>query len=181
MTGQHSVQFTSQLLQLSSDYVHGLIQDALSYIEQDMGSDVDRTHAQDILIYLTEKMMELRSYKYTIPEFKGSQRENSQTEVDDLHDAIFDKWSTMDYKDVVSDAICSSQISLVQVYFLSQMHSNETHDGSLECILETGLQIVLEILTMRDIATATEMIRNMVCVTLRAVHMSPVAGIQRSV
>ena len=66
-------------------------------------------------------------------------------------------------QDIISDAILSCHIPLAQVYFLTMTGSNIAHDGSLKYIMETGLRIVLEVLAGKDIATATEMIRNMVC------------------
>ena len=72
-------------------------------------------------------------------------------------------------QDVISDAIQGSHIPLAQVYFLSQTESNAAHDGSLKYITETGLQIVLEFLTNKNIASAGEMIRNMVCESLQKI------------
>jgi hypothetical protein len=68
----------------------------------------------------------------------------------------------MTFQDVISDAILSCHIPLAQGYFLTKTESNTAHDGSLKYIIETGLRIVLEVLARKDIATATEMIRNMV-------------------
>ena len=70
-------------------------------------------------------------------------------------------------QDVIQDAILSCHIPLAQVYFLTKTEFNTAHDGSLKFIIETGLRIVLEVLASKDIASATEMIRNMVlCFTL---------------
>jgi hypothetical protein len=66
------------------------------------------------------------------------------------------------FQDIISDAILNCHIPLAQVYFLSMAESNTFHDGSLKVVMETGLRIVLEVLAKKDIATATEMIRNMV-------------------
>ncbi|CAB4021386.1 spatacsin-like isoform X2, partial [Paramuricea clavata] len=156
---KHSVQFTSQLLQMSLDYVNGLMQDAVNYLDREMGSKVDRERVPHILTYLTAKTMELRAFQYGIPAFRGEGRE-CQDE-GEIQDIIFEKWSGMDDKDVISDAILSCHIPLAQGYFLTKTESNTAHDGSLKYIIETGLRIVLEVLARKDIATATEMIRNM--------------------
>lgn len=92
--GKHSVQFTSQLLHMSLEYVNGLMQDAVMYIDREMGSELDRKRAQRILAYLTAKTMELRSFQYGIPEFVcDSGRIENRTGIQDI---AFDKWSEMD-------------------------------------------------------------------------------------
>ena len=94
--GKHSVQFTSQLLQMSLDYVNGLMQDAVSYLDREMGSKLDRERVPHILTYLTAKTMELRAFQYGIPAFRAEGRE-SQDE-GEIQDIIFEKWSGMDDK-----------------------------------------------------------------------------------
>ena len=94
--GKHSVQFTSQLLHMSLDYVNGLIQDAVNYMDRDLGSESDRERIQHILTYLTAKTMELRSFQYGIPAFGSECKEKQDKE--EIQDAIFKKWSEMDDK-----------------------------------------------------------------------------------
>ncbi|XP_028406945.1 spatacsin-like [Dendronephthya gigantea] len=162
---KHSVQFTSQLLQMSFDYVNGLIQDAVCYIDREMGSKSDREQIQDILIYLTAKTMDLRSLQYGIPAFQSDGKERCEKDGEksssEMRDIVFENWSGMDDKDVIRDAILSCRVPLAQVYFLNESQFNTAHDGSLRYIMETGLRIVLEVLAKKDMATASEMIRNM--------------------
>ena len=61
------MQFTSQLLQMSFDYVNGLMQDAVNYVERELGNQCDREKIHDILSFLTTKTMELRWFLYGIP------------------------------------------------------------------------------------------------------------------
>jgi hypothetical protein len=81
---------------MSLDYVNGLIQDAVDYIDRDMGSESDRERIDDILTYLTAKTMELRSFQYGIPAFDGGSKETQDKE--ERQDVIFRKWSGMDDK-----------------------------------------------------------------------------------
>ena len=96
-SGKHSVQFTRQLLQMSLDYVNGLMQDAVRYIDGEMGSELDRERIEDILIYLTAKTMELRSYQDGVSAFEDKnntwQSKNTGTQ-----DSMLEKWSAMDDK-----------------------------------------------------------------------------------
>lgn len=114
--GKHSVQFTNQLLQMSFDYVNGLIQDAVSYIDREMGSKSDRENIHDILIYLTAKTMVLRSFQYRIPAFQSDDKERGGEDGkkagrdgdrggehgdkanSKMRDVVFEKWSGMDDK-----------------------------------------------------------------------------------
>lgn len=90
------MQFTGQLLQMSLDYVNGLMQDAVRYIDGEMGSELDRERIKDILVYLTEKTMELRSFQDGISEFR-SEANKPQSKNTDTQDML-EKWSGMDDK-----------------------------------------------------------------------------------
>ena len=93
--GKHSVQFTSQLLQMSLDYVNGLMQDAVDYIDREMSGELDKERIQDILVYLTAKTMEFRAFQYDIPAFDGKNSEQNEQEEQDI---ISKKWSGIDDK-----------------------------------------------------------------------------------
>ena len=96
-SGKHSVQFTRQLLQMSLDYVNGLMQDAVRYIDGEMGSELDRERVEDILIYLTAKTMELRSYQDGVSAFED-ERITWQSRNTGTQNSMLQKWSEMDDK-----------------------------------------------------------------------------------
>ena len=91
------MQFTGQLLQMSLDYVNGLMQDAVRYIDGEMGSELDTERIEDILVYLTEKTMELRLFQGGISAFTGESN-NSKSKNTETQDSALEKWSGMDDK-----------------------------------------------------------------------------------
>ena len=81
---------------MSLDYVNGLMQDAVSFIDKEMGSELDRERIRPILTYLTAKTMELSSLQYGIPAFADESKERQEKEK--IQDVILEKWSGMDDK-----------------------------------------------------------------------------------
>ena len=103
---------------MSFDYVNGLMQDAVNYVERELGNQCDREKIHDILSFLTTKTMELRCFLYGIPPFtpttasseladkikEEEEKENEEEEVlpigmsSETQQIILKKWETLDDK-----------------------------------------------------------------------------------
>lgn len=94
---------------MSFDYVNGMMQDALNFIDRELGNENDRERIQQILSYLTGKTMELRRFLHGIPSFthdtKRSEPGQDSNEkgfpsdrFSEAQEIIFEKWSNMNDK-----------------------------------------------------------------------------------
>ena len=117
----HNLHFTSQLLQMTLTYLHGLLEDGTRFIEknkpdtttsvsQDMSGDPERKQpavlsaVEECLMFVTKNIVELRCYLGNIPEKQdmddvdGEDMEIAFDDVDGGSRDTFEKWKTMDCK-----------------------------------------------------------------------------------
>uniref|UniRef100_A0A8C3N990 Uncharacterized protein n=1 Tax=Geospiza parvula TaxID=87175 RepID=A0A8C3N990_GEOPR len=152
----HSKPFSEQLLNLTLTFLTKQLEEIFVHTEE---PDEFLQKAADIL---TDYIIKLRKFlrRYPHPAVTPGQGAELDEDLPEIEES--QEWEKLTAEEVIAEAILSNKIPEAQIFFRRQKHPAE----SLQEFMQTGLSLVYDCLLKGSTREASELLRNMVEVTL---------------